>query len=53
VGTEHSGDDVAAGERLWTPWRVRGRAVKRGTEPGLGRGNPWKKGKQEVEQRRR
>jgi hypothetical protein len=53
VGTEHGGGDVAAGGRLGTPWRVRGRAAKRGTEPGLGRGDAWKKGKQEVEQRRR
>jgi hypothetical protein len=53
VGTERGGDDVACGGRLGTPWRVRGRAAKRGTELGLGRGDAWKKGKQEVERRRR
>jgi hypothetical protein len=49
MGTERGGDDVVAGGRLGTPWRVRGRAAKRGTELGLGRGDAWKKGKQEVE----
>jgi hypothetical protein len=53
VGTERGGDDVAAGGRLETPWRARERAAKRETGPGLGRGDAWKKGKQEVERRRR
>jgi hypothetical protein len=48
VSTERGGDDVEAGRRLGTPWRARRRAAKRGTEPGLGRGDAWKEGKQEV-----
>jgi hypothetical protein len=44
MGSERGGDDVAAGGRLGTPWRARGRAARKGTEPGLGRTTRGRKG---------
>jgi hypothetical protein len=36
VGTERGGDNVAAGGRLGTPWRARGRAAGKKSRAGAG-----------------
>jgi hypothetical protein len=49
MGTGCGGDNVAASERLGTPWYTRGRTAKEGDGAGIGEDDTWEEGKQEVE----